>query len=707
MNKILNINLGGYALTIDDDAYEYLKSYLEKIRLRFSEREGRDEILSDIEARLGEIISGSMGTRTIVMLPDVEAAATMMGKPEDFGPGESEPENNERVNNTGKATVRTGKRLFRDEQDAIVGGVCSGLTSYFGMTDPVWMRLIFVLLAFISFGFWVPAYVLIWILVPPARSSSDRLAMRGEAINMDNIAKEVEEGFDRLGNRLDNMGNDVKRTGNGATNAVHTGVSAIGHAFGLLIRFFVKFAGLIAILVAVALFLALASTWIAGIWAMFVAAPFVSFFSPFSNAATWLAFTNVLFLIGIPVLGIGLLFTRIVFKTRTPGWASTGLTVLWVLNLISAFALSSIGVQEYRREGSYVKRIELNDMGSDTLRVEGIRLNSNFEGDWRDFDGKISDIEFDNSVNIVVERSKSGRFECTQTVTARGNSREKAAEYAENIIFNISADKNRLRIPAGFALSDTGKWRAQHIEIIISVPDGKYISFDEFINDRVSAGSDGYSYKNDNNYFSRKPNKTYLMTKDGILCTDCPKMGERDYSSDRSYSEFIFDSGLEAEIIESGEFSFRFEGNPDDIETIQSGDKITFKGKSRQSPDKVKIVIETPEFSSLYAMSGSLVTIRGFNVFEGSIVARDGSIIKAFLDARDKLDIILSDGSIMDLSGKGGDLNATLTDGSILNANGWFAESAKVSASDGSVARIHSRNKPEISGDESGKVENK
>lgn len=707
MNKILNINLGGYALTIDDDAYEYLKSYLEKIRLRFSEREGRDEILSDIEARLGEIISGSMGTRTIVMLPDVEAAATMMGKPEDFGPGESEPENNERVNNTGKATVRTGKRLFRDEQDAIVGGVCSGLTSYFGMTDPVWMRLIFVLLAFISFGFWVPAYVLIWILVPPARSSSDRLAMRGEAINMDNIAKEVEEGFDRLGNRLDNMGNDVKRTGNGATNAVHTGVSAIGHAFGLLIRFFVKFAGLIAILVAVALFLALASTWIAGIWAMFVAAPFVSFFSPFSNAATWLAFTNVLFLIGIPVLGIGLLFTRIVFNTRTPGWASTGLTVLWVLNLISAFALSSIGVQEYRREGSYVKRIELNDMGSDTLRVEGIRLNSNFEGDWRDFDGKISDIEFDNSVNIVVERSKSGRFECTQTVTARGNSREKAAEYAENIIFNISADKNRLRIPAGFALSDTGKWRAQHIEIIISVPDGKYISFDEFINDRVSAGSDGYSYKNDNNYFSRKPNKTYLMTKDGILCTDCPKMGERDYSSDRSYSEFIFDSGLEAEIIESGEFSFRFEGNPDDIETIQSGDKITFKGKGRQSPDKVKIVIQTPEFSSLYAMSGSLVTIRGFNVFEGSIVARDGSIIKAFLDARDKLDIILSDGSIMDLSGKGGDLNATLTDGSILNANGWFAESAKVSASDGSIARIHSRNKPEISGDESGKVENK
>lgn len=706
MNKILNINLGGYALTIDDDAYEYLKSYLEKIRLRFSEREGRDEILSDIEARLGEIISGSMGTRTIVMLPDVEAAANMMGKPEDFGSGDTATENDEQSSNSERATVRTGKRLFRDEQDAIVGGVCSGLTSYFGMADPVWMRLIFVLLAFISFGFWVPAYVLIWILVPPARNSSDRLAMRGEPINMDNIAKEVEEGFDRLGNRLDNVGNEAKRTGKGATNAVHTGISAIGRAFALLIRFFVKFMGLIAIIIAIVLFLSLASTWIAGIWAMFVAAPFISYFSPFSNAGTWLAFTNILFLIGIPVLGLGLLFTRIVFKTRTPGWASTGLTVLWVLNLISAFALSSVGVQEYRREGSFIKRIELDNMGSDTLRVEGIRMNSNFEGDWRDFNGNISDMEFDNSVNIVVERSKSGRFECSQTVTARGSSREKASEYAENIIFNISADRNHLRIPTGFALSESGKWRAQHIEILISVPEGKYICFDEFINDRVSAGSEGYSYKNDNNYFSRKPDRIYVMTRDGILCTDCPKMGDRGYSPDRTYGEFIFDSGLEAEIIESEEFSFRFEGNPDDVETIESGDKITFKGKSKRSSDKVKIIIETPEFNSLYALSGSIVTIRGFNVFEASVVARDGSIIKGFLDARDRLEIILSDGSIMDLTGKGGDLNATLTDGSILNANGWFAENARVSASDGSIAKVHSRNNPEISGDSSGKVEN-
>src|SRR5690349_924390 len=156
MNKILNINLGGYALTIDDDAYEYLQAYLDSIRRRFSESEGRDEIIGDIETRLGEIISQSMGNRTIVMLPDVEEAASIMGKPEDFG--SEEPVETKKTRTT---TPRTkGKRLFRDEEDAVVAGVCSGLSAYFGMADPVWMRLIFVLLAFVSFGFWVPAYLL-------------------------------------------------------------------------------------------------------------------------------------------------------------------------------------------------------------------------------------------------------------------------------------------------------------------------------------------------------------------------------------------------------------------------------------------------------------------------------------------------------------------------------------------------------------------
>jgi phage shock protein PspC (stress-responsive transcriptional regulator) len=211
MNKILNINLGGFAFTIDDDAFEYLSAYLDSIRRRFSASEGRDEILTDIENRLGELLTAELGSRTIVMLPDVETAVGIMGKPEDFG---GEPIDNRRAmgGNAGSSgAIRTGKRLFRDEEDKIAGGVCSGLSAYFGIADPVWMRLVFVLLTFLSAGFWIPAYIFLWVLVPPARTAAERLAMRGEPINVDNIAREIEDGFERIGDKVNQYGNSKKK----------------------------------------------------------------------------------------------------------------------------------------------------------------------------------------------------------------------------------------------------------------------------------------------------------------------------------------------------------------------------------------------------------------------------------------------------------------------------------------------------------------
>jgi hypothetical protein len=115
MNKIIHINLGGYALTIDEDAYEYLQAYLERIRRRFSESEGRDEIIRDVETRLWELITQNIGTNSIVMLLHVESAIEVMGKPEDFG-GEGEDSfehGSSRKSNIG--SIRTGKKLFRDE----------------------------------------------------------------------------------------------------------------------------------------------------------------------------------------------------------------------------------------------------------------------------------------------------------------------------------------------------------------------------------------------------------------------------------------------------------------------------------------------------------------------------------------------------------------------------------------------------------------
>ncbi|MEI6408326.1 MAG: PspC domain-containing protein, partial [Bacteroidota bacterium] len=372
MNKILNINLGGYALTIDDDAYEYLSAYLDNIRKRFSESEGRDEIIHDIEMRMGELISAGLGTRTIVMLPEVEAAIQIMGKPEDFGGEPAEPVKNAKSNRSSRQqSIKTGKRLFRDEEDVVVAGICSGLSAYFGITDPVWMRLIFVLLTFLSAGFWVPAYLLLWILVPQAKTAADRLAMRGEPVNVDNIAREIEEGFERLSHKVNEFGADAKKNGmNAGQNAFSAGVSAIGQVFGTSLRLFAKFWALIAIVVGLCLFLALAIGWMAGIWGIFAAAPYVEYFSPYSNAATWLGFTNAFFLLSIPVLGLCLMFARVLFKVRTPTWLGTSLTLFWVLNVVCGFLFAVFVVKEFRQGGVVKTPIDLSSVRSDTLRIE-------------------------------------------------------------------------------------------------------------------------------------------------------------------------------------------------------------------------------------------------------------------------------------------------------------------------------------------------
>lgn len=204
MNKVININLGGYPFTIDDDAYDHLSTYLETIHNHFRDSEGYEEITTDIEARMAELFQESLGDRPIVHLKDVKAAITIMGTPEDFG---AEPMDEE----TGKkksGTYKTGKRLFRNPEDEVLGGVCSGIAAYFGIADPLWVRLAFIVFT-ISGGFGIPLYVILWAVLPKAESSSDRLSMRGEPINVSNISKIIEEEFTNLSTKVSELGEEL------------------------------------------------------------------------------------------------------------------------------------------------------------------------------------------------------------------------------------------------------------------------------------------------------------------------------------------------------------------------------------------------------------------------------------------------------------------------------------------------------------------
>jgi phage shock protein PspC (stress-responsive transcriptional regulator) len=206
MNKIFNINLGGYPFTIDDDAYKHLSHYLETIHNHFRSSEGYEEITSDIENRMAELFLEEVGEKPIVTLKNVKAAITIMGTPEEFG-AESLEEESVPKSGGRKSDYKTGKRLFRNPDDEVVGGVCSGIAAYFGIQDPIWIRLLWIVLT-LSGGFGIPVYIILWVIVPKAESASDRLQMRGESINVSNIGKIIEEEMDHFSEKITELGDE-------------------------------------------------------------------------------------------------------------------------------------------------------------------------------------------------------------------------------------------------------------------------------------------------------------------------------------------------------------------------------------------------------------------------------------------------------------------------------------------------------------------
>jgi len=166
MNKTVNINLAGIFFHIDEDAYSKLQRYLEAIKRSFTDSQGRSEIIADIEARIAELFTERIkDEKQVISITEVEEVIAVMGQPEDYMVDEEifedEPEARPRKKSS-------GRRLFRDTENAYIGGVCSGLSHYFDV-DSLWIRLGWLLLFFVG-GTGLFIYILLWILMPSARN---------------------------------------------------------------------------------------------------------------------------------------------------------------------------------------------------------------------------------------------------------------------------------------------------------------------------------------------------------------------------------------------------------------------------------------------------------------------------------------------------------------------------------------------------------
>src|SRR5690242_12099355 len=178
MKKIININLSSRLIPIEDTAYELLKNYLDSLKRHFAGEEGGDEIVSDIESRIAEIFQEKLkkGAHCITD-EDINAMIASMGRPEQLEDEPQQPKTAPGMSSASQQTIPPGgKRLVRNENDKVLGGVCSGFANYLGI-DPVIARILFVLFT-VAWGAGIILYILLWILLPGSSTIKNTISKR-------------------------------------------------------------------------------------------------------------------------------------------------------------------------------------------------------------------------------------------------------------------------------------------------------------------------------------------------------------------------------------------------------------------------------------------------------------------------------------------------------------------------------------------------
>lgn len=190
MKITVSINLGGYSYNIDEDAYAELKRYLKNLELHFANEDSSSEILADIEARMSELFRSRITSyKQVITMEDVREVISVMGTPEDISDEEG-PSARDKFTSPGY------HRMYRDPDHRIIGGVCAGMGAYWHI-DPLIIRIIFLALI-IAGGLGVLLYLILYIVLPEARTTAQKIEMKGNPVNIHNIKESVKKEFNSV-----------------------------------------------------------------------------------------------------------------------------------------------------------------------------------------------------------------------------------------------------------------------------------------------------------------------------------------------------------------------------------------------------------------------------------------------------------------------------------------------------------------------------
>ncbi len=624
MKQVININFQGRVVPIEVTAFELLKNYTESLNRHFANEEGKEEIINDIESRIGELFQEKITKgATCITDDDVNAIIKNMGRPEEFEAMDdtqsqsSASSSAAQEQSTGSSQPTGNKKLFRDENDKVLGGVCSGLANYFNM-DVVIARIIFVVLLFSGVGFltyiimwiavpssattqiggtrkklfrnpdeklvagvcsgignyfginaWIPrvlfllpflsfisrwghwgfgdfgdvvrftfsptsliVYIILWIVIPEASTTSEKLEMKGEKVDMNSIKASVMEEMKGVGKKAEKFGKDASSVVSEKANVVAGDVKnfakrnrgGLGNVIALIAKIFAYFIiGCVGFALVMALFgLAIASIGLFPLKDFLIGGDYQNLF----------AWGTLIFFIAVPIIGIITWIIRKIARSKSNsnilGWS---FSALWVIGWVCIVLLGASISRDfnYNSKNLTEQEIALANPSIDKLEITAksplYKYNRSRFLRFEPFQGIQEDTAFVNNVDVRIVKATNDSFRVTVIKTATGRSRNIAEENAARIQYTGAQKDSVLLMDKGIAINKTDKFRNQRVVLTIYVPVGKRIKIDKSISwfNDVHFGSDrdngDWYYDSDSDAQDWKTGVEYKMGADGQLYT--------------------------------------------------------------------------------------------------------------------------------------------------------------------------------------------
>ncbi|HNX55421.1 MAG TPA: PspC domain-containing protein [Prolixibacteraceae bacterium] len=514
MKKTVTINIRGNVFHIEEDAYQKLSEYLEDLAQHFDGQEADQEILQDIESRVAELLQNKIqeGNEAITeeMVADV---MNRMGSPKDFMDDED--------SNSAKAEakmpkIKAKKRLYRDGENRVLGGVCSGMSTYFNI-DPVFLRILFVVLVFLGVGVSGFIYLILWVVVPKAKTTAQRLEMRGEEATIRNIKKSVQEEMTEVKKSFaENGGSEIVSQGKSVGIKVANGMGRFLAVLVGSLLIVTGFFGFIFFLISVVLGNTVLHTTISGIHPDVDVSGILGFMV--SPGTVSLALLLLVLVIGIPLLVLLFAGTKMVFRYKTNNKAiGLGAFGIWLVALLSLAAVGVGQADNFKQKSSATISKIL-----ETPHVKTLYINVNTtSSDVDENTSKFNEFELIKQNNelvlaghpeVKIESTSASDFSVVLSKQARGKNSADAQKNLSGIVYNFASKDSTLYLDRFFTLDNQEKWRKQELVVTVKVPVGKHVYIGK---DLETMNLDINNL--DNIWDKEMVGKTWEMTAEGLL----------------------------------------------------------------------------------------------------------------------------------------------------------------------------------------------